>query len=372
MSRGTLNHPPETPSPVRRNDASERTIALPEHFTRQWIEANRDHFLRLDASIRLDFTQTRTIDSAAAALLTRVDREMTLCGHRLVLQNISQELLTVIEKWTAKLSGHQATTRPGEGWLAGLGSSAVALGQELTKAFSILSEMLYWSTIGMVGRRGFRKGSVGVQMYQLGFKALGIVGLLSLLIGVVLALQTAIQLRTFGADIFLAPMIGISMIRELGPLMTAIILAGRTGSATTAEIATMNVQEELDALQTMSINPIQFVVVPKFWAITLTMPLLSIIAVACGILGGFLVAILYLETSASLFLNELAKSITLKDFMAGFIKSVVFSWLIIWIGTYYGFKVKGGAEEVGKETTASVVSGIFVIIIADAIFSFII
>ena len=209
-------------------------------------------------------------------------------------------------------------------------------------------------------------------MYQLGFKALGIVGLLAFLVGVVLALQTAIQLKAFGADIFLAPMIGISMIRELGPLMTAIILAGRTGSATTAEIATMGVQEELDALQTMSINPIQFVVVPKFWAITLTMPVLSIVSVASGIFGGFLVAVFYLDTSAGLFVSELCKNIFLMDFLAGFIKSIVFSWLIVWIGAYYGLRVRGGAEEVGRETTASVVTGIFAIIMADAAFSFII
>jgi phospholipid/cholesterol/gamma-HCH transport system permease protein len=207
-------------------------------------------------------------------------------------------------------------------------------------------------------------------MYLLGFKALGIVALLSFLIGIVLALQSAMFLRDYGAGIFLASMIGWSMLREFGPLLTAIILAGRTGSATTAEIATMGVGEELDALQTMGINPIQFVIVPKFWAITLTMPLLSVIASATGIVGAYLVSLTYLDISSSLFWNELIKYIYFRDFFAGFIKSVVFAWLIIWIGTFYGLKVKGGAEEVGKETTASVVTCIFIIIIADAIFSF--
>ena len=161
------------------------------------------------------------------------------------------------------------------------------------------------------------------------------------------------------------------MVRELGPLLTAIILAGRTGSATTAEIATMVVGEELDALQTMGINPVQYVVVPKFWAISLTMPMLSIMATAAGILGGFFVAIFYLDLSTSLFWNELIKSIHFRDFWAGFVKSLIFSWLIIWIGSYYGFRVRGGAEAVGKETTASVVTGIFIIILADALFSFV-
>jgi phospholipid/cholesterol/gamma-HCH transport system permease protein len=161
------------------------------------------------------------------------------------------------------------------------------------------------------------------------------------------------------------------MIREMGPLMTAIILAGRTGSATTAEIATMGVGEELDALKTMGINPVQFVCTPKVWAISLTMPLLTIFAMVCGILGGYLVAITYLGLAQTLFLGELIKSIAAKDVLISMLKSVVFSWLIIGIGAFYGFRVRGGAEAVGRETTASVVTCIFVIILADAAFSFI-
>jgi phospholipid/cholesterol/gamma-HCH transport system permease protein len=126
------------------------------------------------------------------------------------------------------------------------------------------------------------------------------------------------------------------MVRELGPLLTAIILAGRTGSATTAEIATMVVGEELDALQTMGINPVQYVVVPKFWAISFTMPVLSIMATTAGILGGFLVAIFYLDLSSSLFWNELIKSVHFRDFWAGFVKSwfspgLYLDWFLLWI-----------------------------------------
>ncbi len=242
--------------------------------------------------------------------------------------------------------------------------------KQATEALSVLVEMLYWGTIGVLRKQDFKRGALGEQMYQLGFKAVGIVSLLSFLIGIVLALQTAMQLRTYGAGIFLAPLIGLTMVREMGPLLTAIILAGRTGSATTAEIATMGVSEEIDALRTMGINPVQFVVVPKFWAITLTMPLLSIIATAAGIFGGYCIAIAYLDLAPSLFISELSKHIGFDDFWAGFVKSVIFSWLIIWIGAYYGLRVRGGAEAVGKETTESVVTGIFIIIIADAIFSF--
>jgi phospholipid/cholesterol/gamma-HCH transport system permease protein len=157
----------------------------------------------------------------------------------------------------------------------------------------------------------------------------------------------------------------------LGPLLTAIIISGRNGSATTAEIATMVVGEEIDALKTMGISPIQFVVVPKFWAMTLTMPLLTMCATIVGISGGYVVAVVYLGIASPLFIGELIKNVVLVDVVANIVKSTVFSWLIIWIGAFHGFKVKGGAEEVGRETTSSVVTGIFIIIVADAIFSFV-
>jgi phospholipid/cholesterol/gamma-HCH transport system permease protein len=166
-------------------------------------------------------------------------------------------------------------------------------------------------------------------------------------------------------------MIGWSMLREFGPLFTAIILAGRSGSATTAEIATMGVSEELDALKTMGISHYQFVIVPKFWAITLTMPLLSVLASTAGILGAYFVSLFYLDIATSLFWSELWKYIAFRDVAAGLIKSTVFAWLIVWIGSYYGLRVRGGAEAVGRETTASVVSCIFAIILADAAFSFV-
>lgn len=352
--------------------AKNTLIELPQRFNREWVEQNRSMIGKYAGDLYLDFAHTKSIDSAAASFIQVISRGLHAAGYTLVITNISKDLLTTIQQWSTKHQGSFEKKKAEDNLFIRTGDTALKVLNELTAALSILVEMIYWGTFGLLKRRDFRKGVLGEQMYQLGYRALGIVGLLAFLIGVVLALQSAIQLKTFGADIFLAPMIGISMIRELGPLMTAIILAGRTGSATTAEIATMGVQEELDALKTMSLNPIQFVVVPKFWAITLTMPMLSIVAVVAGIFGGYLVAVFYLETASSLFWSELAKNIFLRDFMAGFIKSVVFSWLIIWIGSHYGFKVRGGAEEVGRETTASVVTCIFAIIIADAVFSFII
>jgi phospholipid/cholesterol/gamma-HCH transport system permease protein len=355
-----------------KQDTDTQTMALPCTLNLEWVSRSPLSHSPPQASLILDFALTQRIDSAAVALIHLSQKRWSSAGKQLILRNINPDILATLQSWQSAKTAAQSSPPPAEPFFVGLGSQAVSFYALCIQALSVFTEMVYWGTLGLVHKRDFRKGVLGEQMYQLGFKALGIVTLLSFLIGVVLALQSALFLKAYGAGIFLASMIGWSMLREFGPLLTAIILAGRTGSATTAEIATMGVGEELDALQTMGINPIQFVVVPKFWAITITMPMLSIISTAAGILGGFFVSLLYLDISSSLFWNELYKSIKMKDFMAGFLKSVVFAWLIIWIGSFYGLKVKGGAEAVGRETTASVVTCIFIIIIADALFSFLI
>lgn len=344
-------------------------VAMPRTLDRTWVERQAVPGFGFAAELRLDFAETEQIDSAGMGYIATLHKICSRGGGKLVLENIATRHVEALHKQAGLEPGPQRQ-REGSVFVrtADMFLSAIEQGVE---ALSVLVEMLYWGTFGMWLRRDFKRGSLGEQMYQLGFRAVGIVALLSFLIGVVLSLQSAMQLRTYGAGIFLAPLIGITMVREMGPLLTAIILAGRTGSATTAEIATMEVNEEIDALRTMGINPIQFVVVPKFWAISVTMPLLTIISTSTGILGGYVVAFLYLDLSPGLFTNELTKYLHFADVNAGFIKSVVFSWLIIWIGAYYGLRVQGGAEAVGRETTSSVVTGIFIIIIADAIFSFI-
>ena len=359
-------------TPSSPSSPSHSAVSMPEKVNRQWVESNRNLAGRATGGrLVLDLSRTTQIDSSGVSLLRVVDRELAEAGGRLILRNVSPAVRTILQTWRS--SEEPREKGPGkQGLFVSMGERGLRIWDTGRQAAMMLSEILYWGSFGLIKRRDFRRGVLGEQMYQLGFNALGVVGLLAFLIGIVLALQTAMQLRLYGAGVFLAPMIGISMIRELGPLMTAIILAGRSGSATTAEIATMVVGEEVDALQTMGINPIQFIVVPKFWAITLTMPLLSIMATVTGIVGGYLVSLLYLDIASSLFWGELFKNLFLKDFMAGFIKSIVFSWLIIWVAAFFGFKVRGGAEEVGRETTACVVAAIFVIIVADAVFSFII
>lgn len=360
-------------SNLEKNIAKEpnKVIPVAQLLDRAWVIAHYLDFSNKKELVTLDLTQTTRVDSSGICFLQLLHKEFKAAGGKIVLRNISSELLSNLQSWEAVPPPASPVESLEKNALVKMGNFVYLLKDEATQALSIFAEMFYWGTFGLLKKRDYRRGVLGEQMYLLGFKALGIVGLLSLLIGLVLALQMAMQLQTYGAGVFLAPMIGKTMVEELGPLLTAIILAGRTGSATTAEIATMGVGEELDALRTMGINPIQFVVVPKFWAITVTMPLLSTIATASGIMGGFIVATTYLDLAPSMFWSDLGMYVSFKDITAGFTKSVIFSWLIIWIGASYGFRVRGGAEAVGKETTASVVTCIFAIIVADAVFSFI-
>jgi phospholipid/cholesterol/gamma-HCH transport system permease protein len=347
-----------------------RTIEFPGSLDRAWVEKNSLVSEKPVSSLTLDFSRTEHVDSAGMALIYYLNRRYEKAQKKVILKNVPDAILASLKKWKPSDEANTPGASPG-GFFSRIGGKTLASFDAIIQALSMLTELLYWGSFGLLKRRDFRRGGCAEQMFLLGYKAFGIVCLLAFLIGVVLALQSAIQLDRFGGGVFLAPLIGISMIKELGPLLTAIILSGRNGSATTAEIATMVVGEEIDALKTMGINPIQFIVVPKLWAMTLTMPCLSVCASVLGIFGGYLVAVFYLQLAPSLFIGELLKYIILNDVMANLVKSIVFSWLIVWVGTFHGFKVKGGAEEVGRETTASVVTGLFIIIIMDSVFSFI-
>jgi phospholipid/cholesterol/gamma-HCH transport system permease protein len=349
-----------------------QTIQLPLSITRDWIEKQGKALLSgpYPNGCVLDLSKTTLIDSAGLSLLFFLARQCEKNGKKLTLVNASPEIQSEIS--SAHISRKAiAPAGPKPGFFEKTGSSLLAARDTAEVALSMLTEVLYWASFGLLKKRDFRKGVLTEQMFGMGYKALGIVGLLSFLIGIVLALQAALQLEHFGAGIFLAPMITISMIKELGPLLTAIILTGRSGSAITAEIATMVVGEEIDALRTMGINPLQFVVVPKLFALSITMPILSLAASLVGVAAGYTVAVVYLGIASKLMVSEIMKNIFLMDVVANVVKSVVFSWLIVWIGAFHGFRVHGGAEAVGRETTQSVVNGIFIVICADALFSFI-
>jgi phospholipid/cholesterol/gamma-HCH transport system permease protein len=202
-----------------------------------------------------------------------------------------------------------------------------------------------------------------------GSDAMPIVFLLSFLLGLVMAFQGAVQLRQFGANIFVADLLSLALTRELGPVFTAVILAGRSGSAFAAELGTMKVNEEVDALVVMGFDTTKFLVLPKVMALALCGPLLTMLANASGVLGGIVVGILSLDLTAASFVEEVYSILTLTDVVGGLAKSFVFSILIALIGCFRGLQADKGADSVGRQTTSAVVSGIFLIILADAVFT---
>ena len=314
----------------------------------------------------IDLRDVESLDSAGVAFL---DEALALLGEGATLRNTPTQLADTLKIFGSGELKPEVPPTPA-GFFESIGDFAIQRANDLYFALVLTSDIVFWSVVGLARPGGQRKGSFWQQVKLIGMDALPIVGLLSLILGLILALQSAAQLRQFGANIFVADLLAISMVREMGPMMTAIIVAGRSGSAFASEIATMKVTEELDALRMMAINPVRYVVVPKFHAITISMPLLVIMSIYIGIFGGLLIAMYYLGLSWQAYVNECINILTIKDIFMSMSKSIVFSWVIVIIGSYYGFQVKGGAEAVGRATTLAVVSSIFAVIVADVIFSF--
>ncbi|MCM8780218.1 MAG: ABC transporter permease [Candidatus Omnitrophica bacterium] len=207
------------------------------------------------------------------------------------------------------------------------------------------------------------------QAKRIGIESFPLVSLLAFFQGVIFALNTAYQMKRLGSEMYIAGIISVAMARELGPVITALILAGRIGAAITAEIATMQVTEQVDALRTLANDPVRYLVVPRFLAFTVMLPLLTIYANAVGILGGYMICVHKLNIASRLYLNITFDSLLFKDLFVGLIKAAAFGMIVALVSCFEGFSVTGGAEGVGKATTRSVVSSFILIIAADCLFT---
>ena len=205
------------------------------------------------------------------------------------------------------------------------------------------------------------------QMDAIGVQSLGIVCLVVFFVGLVIAMQTSYELLKMGTELYVGRVVGLTILRELGPLIATIVLGGRCGAAIAAEIGTMKVNEEVEALTIMGIDPVRFLVAPRVLAFTIMAPVLAVIADYVGILGGFLLAVSGLHLSEWQFIDIMLNGLVVKDFVSGIIKSVVFGLLVGSIACYFGYQTEGGAEAVGRSTTLSVVTSIVMIIVADAV-----
>jgi len=223
-------------------------------------------------------------------------------------------------------------------------------------------------TLPMVGNRNRWRSAIG-QMFAVGVAASPMVGIMAVCAGFILAMQGASELRRFGALQFVVDLVTIGFTRELGPLLTAIAVSGRSGSAFSAEIGSMVVAEEIDALRTMAIEPVEFVLAPKFLAALIVLPCLTIISSACGILAGGLFMRFSTEMAFSVYLRDVVQSIVLSDVIIGLVKSLAFATIIVHVGCLEGFRVRGGPDAVGRSATAAVVKSTFLVILADVGFT---
>ncbi|MEZ4334112.1 MAG: MlaE family lipid ABC transporter permease subunit [Myxococcota bacterium] len=321
------------------------------------------------APIALDCGALRSLDTAGAWLLHRVIATCERTGRVVSLAGLRPEHAALLEMVAATAAEAATALAPEPSALARLGETVWRGGGQTRELLVFVGEVATTALRSLARPARIRWRPILYNVRSAGFDALPITGLLVFLMGIVIAYQGASQLRRYGANIFVADLVGLAMLRELSPLLTAIIVAGRSGSAYAAQIGTMKVTEEVDALRTVGIPPLEQLVLPKLVALTIALPLLTVYADMLGVAGGMVMAKSELDVGFADFLERLQYALVLSDFLVGIGKAPVFAGIISIIGCFQGFRVAGDAESVGHRTTVSVVQSIFAVIVADAIFS---
>jgi phospholipid/cholesterol/gamma-HCH transport system permease protein len=323
----------------------------------------------------VDAARIEALDTAGAstlhALLLRLRGSGAAAAAPVPVQGLKPQfarLLGAIEsRWAT--AAPPADAPPRQALAERVGRSAVGLGREGLGLLAFVGETATVSAATLLHPARLRWRPVLFNIRSAGVDALPIVGLLSFLLGVVVAYQGAGTLRQYGANVFVADLVGLSMLREFAPLIVAIIVAGRSGSAYAAQIGTMAVTEEIDALRTLGIAPQELLVLPKLIALVIAMPLLTVFADVLGVLGGMLMARGQLGVGFAEFLDRFVKAVGPSAFLIGIVKAPVFAAIIATVGCHQGFATRGGAESVGRQTTRAVVQATFLVIVADALFS---
>ena len=322
--------------------------------------------------IVVDGAGIEAFDTAGAWAIATLRRRLEAEGAEVRVEGLSPERAALLVTVERSLPTDEAPAPAPAGfvrWLEGFGEGVVgglATAAELLGLFGAVIARLAGN---LLHPSRLRLTSVVYHMQQAGLNAVPIAFLMAFLIGVVLAYMGAVQLRQFGAEIFVVDLIAIAVLRELGILLTAIIVAGRSASAFTASIGSMKMREEIDAMRTLGLDPIQILVVPRVLALLLTLPLLGIVANCAGLIGGALMAWLELGVSPEMFYVRLSDQIGVWHYLVGLIKAPFFALVIGLIGCHHGLKVGGNAESLGKLTSASVVLAIFLVIVLDAVFA---
>ena len=322
--------------------------------------------------VEINLTKTTFLDTAAAIFIHNMQHKYIAKNVDVVLLIENKETkatLDLVKKQTTLLG--TCSIQDENKFLYSLGKLSYNYYIGIISFFEFLGNLFAAELHYLKSPKNIRYKEIAFEINESGIKALPIIALTSFLIGLVLAYQSAVQLKIYGANIFLVDMIGISILRELAPLITAIIIAGRSGSSFTAQIGAMKITEELDAMRTMGFDPYIFLVMPRIIALMLVMPILIFVSDIMGILGGAVVANIDLQITPTLFMERFLSVVDIKHFYIGIIKGPFFAFLIASIAIYRGLRVKDDTQSIGFNTTKSVVEAIFAVIVCDALFSII-
>src|SRR5579871_1484021 len=326
------------------------------------------------ASVRRIVVDGAAIEGWDSMLVSEVRRSRTMCvGHKLEvdLDSLPDGARRLIDLSTVGVRQPQRRSRSRHGFLTAVGVEVLRAVRAVGDMVGFLGETIEALFAALRGRARFRWGDLLQVVQEHGPAALPIVGLVNFLVGMIVAFIGAIQLERFAAEIYVANLVGIGVVREMGPMMTAIILAGRTSAAFAAQLGTMQVNEEISAFRTMGIPPIQFLVLPRVLALIAMVPLLTLYANLIGIFGGAIVALVKLHLSLTLFYEQLVGAVGIGDWIGGLIKSVAFGVIVVLSGCLRGMQASRSASAVGYAATSAVVTGIVFIIATDAIFTII-
>ena len=365
--------PPSTATLVVTDDADGRRILAVSGqldattLPKIWGAARRAVAEVPAKPIVIDAAGVDYCDGAGVALfvdLLRHPRE-----GRIDVANLRPAFQTLLKQFDPRVLEHDLDPPPPRGpAVEEIGRETAKIWRDIRSQVSFIGETTAALVHAAIHPNSVRWRDVWQICERAGVDALPIVSLISFLLGMILAFQSAVPMKRFGAEIFVADLIGLAMLRELGPLMTAILLAGRSGAAFAAEIGTMRVNQEVDALETMGLNPVRFLVTPRIIAAVLMTPLLSVYSDLVGVLGGALTMQSF-AIPFSTFLTEVDSAVNLTDFLAGFIKSFVFAILVAGIGCLRGLQTAAGASAVGESATRAVVSGIILLVVVDGLFA---
>ena len=329
----------------------------------------------IDASsaplLTLDLADVSKLDEYGALVLFEIRHKTENLGRSFRMVNINEKAGRVLAMvhFDTHVKCSRIRGKKSGGLLIRLGENSIAHAYNLRFMISFVGSLVLAMVHVLVHPRALRINDTIVHMAKTGVNALPIVALISFLLGLIMAFMSSLQLAQFGANVYVASLVAMAMVSELGPIMTAIVVAGRSGSAFAAEIGTMRISEEIDALFAMGFNPTVFLAVPRMLALAVTLPLLTVFSNLFAIAGGLTIAILMLDLTPGSYMAMTIDTLTVFEVIWGMAKSLVFAVLIAWVGCLRGFQARGGAAAVGNAATSAVVTSIFLIILFDSIFA---